>query len=121
MMFLNKSSRKPDVVFHRSGRIDIKRRAARALGAKDGDVVNVCAEGGHYYLCITAHNAEDGCHSATCRISSPRGYALRAHSCSLSRALLSAMGCSEARIAVFTGDPEENPVFGRILPLFKIS
>lgn len=121
MIFLNKTTRRPDVVFHSSGRIDIKRRAALALGLSSGDIINVCAEDGKYYLCVTCRaGGVSGSHEGVCRPLAPGGRALRAHSCRLCRALISALDAGSAKVSAFTGDPLFSPVFGTILPLFKL-
>ena len=122
MTFLNKVTRRPDVVFHASGRIDLKRRAALALGVAEGDVINVAAEDGRFYLCISSKaGGVAGCHRATCRPATAGGRCFRAHSRSLCSAVIKAMGDDAEKVCVITGDPLLSAAFGIILPIFKLS
>ena len=52
------SSRRSDVTFHSTGRIDISSHASREIGLEAGDVIDVLTDGRYYYLCVR-HRAAD--------------------------------------------------------------
>ena len=61
------NTRRPDVTFHSSGRIDITARIARSLSLSKGDVIDVATDGDEYLLYVR-HRAADisGTHEARC-------------------------------------------------------
>jgi hypothetical protein len=64
---LTHNTRRPDISFYRSGRIDITARVAKSLGLQDGDVIDVACEGGEYYLYIRYKGKElTGSHRGQC-------------------------------------------------------
>ena len=70
---LGHSTRRSDVTFYRSGRIDITARIAKLIGLRAGDVIDIGYEKGEYYL-YRLYKAEDaiGRHEAQC-ISTHKG------------------------------------------------
>lgn len=46
------NSRKHDLAFHASGRIDISAHVARKLSLSPGDVIDIAQEGGEWYLYV---------------------------------------------------------------------
>lgn len=46
------NSRKHDISFHPSGKIDISARVARSLSLAPGDVIDIAHESGELYLCV---------------------------------------------------------------------
>lgn len=70
---LGNRTRRPDITFYRSGRIDITARIANIIGLRAGDVIDIGRENGEYLLyCL--HKAENtiGRHEAQC-ISTHKG------------------------------------------------
>ena len=67
MTSLLQNTRRPDVTFHSSGRIDITARIARALGLSKGDVIDIATDGNEYLL-YARHRAANitGNHEAQC-------------------------------------------------------
>lgn len=67
------NTRRADISFHSSGKIDISSRIVKALGMVDGDVIDIMAGKGEFYLYVSLH-ASDICgrHEAQCH-SSMRG------------------------------------------------
>ena len=60
------NSRRPDVVFHNNGRIDITARIAKLLRLQDGDVVDIDTDYGEYLLYVRLRSAQRiGRHEAT--------------------------------------------------------
>ncbi|MCQ2166391.1 MAG: hypothetical protein MJY49_03030 [Bacteroidales bacterium] len=64
---LGHNTRRPDITFYRSGRIDITARIANIIGLRDGDVIDIGREDGEYYL-YRLHKAGQtiGRHEAQC-------------------------------------------------------
>ena len=50
MKSLLPNSRRHDISFHPSGRIDISAHIARRLSLRDGDVIDIAQENGEWYL-----------------------------------------------------------------------
>ena len=67
MTSLLQNTRRPDVTFHSSGRIDITARIARSLSLSKGDVIDIATDGNEYLLYVR-HRAENitGTHEAQC-------------------------------------------------------
>ena len=52
MKSILQNSRKHDMSFHASGRIDISAHVARRLSLAPGDVIDIVQESGELYLCV---------------------------------------------------------------------
>jgi len=52
------NSRRPDVSFHQSGRIDITAHVAKLLHLQQGDVIGVMLSGGEYMLYVRLRDNE---------------------------------------------------------------
>ena len=69
---LGNSSRKPDISFYRSGRIDITSKLSKRLDLEAGDVIDIGFDGMEYYLYVMAKGANIiGRHEAVCRPTNP--------------------------------------------------
>ena len=67
MTSLLNNTRRPDVTFHSSGRIDITARIARSLGLNKGDVIDIATDGTEYLLYVRHRAANiNGKHEAQC-------------------------------------------------------
>lgn len=55
---LVKPSRKVDIYFRKSGRIDITSRVVHAISIKEGDVINILQAESEYYLYIERHASD---------------------------------------------------------------
>lgn len=64
---LGNRTRRADITFYKSGRIDITSRIAKQIGLRDGDVIDIGYENGEYFLYCAA-KAENliGRHEAQC-------------------------------------------------------
>ncbi len=61
------NTRRADISFHSSGKIDITSRIVKALGIESGDVIDIMAGNGEYYLYVASHASEAcGRHEARC-------------------------------------------------------
>lgn len=49
---LGLSSRRPDITFHRDGRIDITSRISAMLELHPGDIIDLCNDGNEWYLYV---------------------------------------------------------------------
>ncbi|MCM1451465.1 MAG: hypothetical protein NC102_04360 [Clostridium sp.] len=84
-------SRRADVTFHKSGRIDVSGFAASRIGLRHGDAVNVATVNGRYYMYIACKGERMlGSFNSVCR--STRGHTLRAHNKALAQILIGDQG-----------------------------
>jgi hypothetical protein len=99
--------RRHDVAFHASGRIDINRSAAMALGLQRDDVVSVAREDGEYVLYVKAKaGTYAGRYQGRCYPTSTGSHNFRAYSVDICKAVIKACGrITDARL--FTGDVVE--------------
>lgn len=85
------NTRRPDITFYRSGRIDITTRVTKALALEDGDVIDIAFDGREHLLYVKHKGASlVGRHEAQCRITNRRGkyHNMRAYSGRLCRFVL---------------------------------
>lgn len=112
------NTRKPDITFHRDGRIDITARVAKALSLRPGDVIDIAHDGSEYYLYVKHRNTV-GRHEAQCRATNLGGKTcnnLRCHSKRLCLAVLKINGNdNEARLPL--GAPITHELLGLALPI----
>lgn len=111
------NTRKPDITFHATGRIDITARVVKVLSLHPGDVIDIAHDGGEYYLYVK-HRSAIGRHKAQC-YATYKGKTcnnLRAHSKQLCLAVLNINGNdNEARLPV--GEPITHTTLGITLPI----
>lgn len=100
-------TRRPDVTFHRCGRIRIASRIARRLDITPGDSINVAISGGEYLLYAVHHPASPGRHHAACYRANRSGESYCANSVALCRRLLDAIGFPDLRAAFMVGEAVE--------------
>lgn len=90
-------TRRPDITFHKSGRIDIASYIARLLNIQKGDVIDIAVTDGEYYLFVPTH-CGCGRHEGVCFPSNNRAKktnSFRAHSTRLCRSILAVAGSNE--------------------------
>lgn len=72
MQSLLGNSRKPDISFYRSGRIDITTKLSKRLGLEAGDVIDILFDGMEFYLYVRAKaDTLMGKHEAQCHPTNP--------------------------------------------------
>lgn len=99
------STRRAEITFFRTGRIDITARIARAIDLQPGDVIDIFQDGSEYYLHVALKAcAALGRHQARCHPTKPHSHHYRAWSRTLARAVLSL--CGSPRVApLAAGEP----------------
>lgn len=87
------NTRRADISFYSSGKIDITSRIANALGMIDGDVIDIMMWKGEFYLYVSLH-ASDICgrHEAQCFPSKRGGRHFRTWCRRLCSAIISECG-----------------------------
>ncbi|MBO7280559.1 MAG: hypothetical protein J6V00_05270 [Bacteroidaceae bacterium] len=117
MTSLLPNTRRPDIIFHSSGRIDISAHIAKQLNIRSGDVIDIMADRGEYYLYVRTR-AAIGRHEAQCFVTNNRAkhcHSLRAYSTRLCRAILALTG-SNTKASLPCGTPGEQS-FGTAIPV----
>lgn len=95
MTSLLPNTRRPDIIFHPNGRIDITARIAKMLNLQGGDVIDVALSNGEYLLYVRLRATECvGRHDATVHPTNKgkrRNNNFRAYSRRLCKAMRSAI------------------------------
>ncbi len=87
------NTRRADISFSKTGKIDITARIVKALGIERGDIIDIMVGGGEYYLYVSAHASQIcGRHEAQCYPSKRGGHHFRAYSRRLCAAILKIAG-----------------------------
>lgn len=98
------NTRRPDISFFASGKIDITSRIVKALGMVEGDVIDIMAGDGEYFLYVSSHASSlCGRHEAQCYPSKHGSRHFRANSRRLCAAILKASG-SDLHASFAAGD-----------------
>lgn len=113
---LGNNTRKADIIFSSTGRIDITARIAKHLQLSRGDVIDVMVDNGEYYLYVKRRTPVNGRYEAMVLPTNKRGNHFRAYSRRLCSAILRASGVADtARLCI--GVPVESVVYGPLLPI----
>jgi hypothetical protein len=108
------NTRRADVVFRKSGAIDISATVAKGLSLSQGDHLDVVEDKGEYYLCAKKQNV--GRFEGRVYPSNKMGGHFRASSVRLTNAILAICGAdTEARLCV--GAQVELPYYGKAYPI----
>lgn len=106
------NTRRADISFHASGKIDITSRIVNALGINQGDVIDIMTANGEFYLYVSAHAADIcGRHEAQCYPSKRGGRHFRTYCHRLCSAILSQHPTHTSRLRFAAGEAVE--VHGR--------
>jgi hypothetical protein len=110
------NSRKSDIIFYRSGQIDITVRIAKSLNLQSGDVIDIMCDRNEYYLYVKHRAPLIGRHEGTAFPSKAKGNHFRAWSKSLCSAIL--QECKIAgKVRLRVGEPIELGIYGTALPI----
>ncbi len=89
------NTRRPDISFFASGKIDITSRIVKALDMAEGDVIDIMVGGGEYYFYVSSRSSMVcGKHEAQCYPSKHGSKHFRAYSRRLCAAIFQASGFS---------------------------
>lgn len=97
------NTRKPDIVFHKSGRINISARVVKLLNIMQGDIVDIMDWSGEYYLYVRRRAPHVGRHEGMAYRSNKRSNHFIVSSRKLCAHILSLCGESE-RVRLCCGD-----------------
>lgn len=116
-----RTTRKPDVTFYKSGRIDITARVAMLLRLAEGDIIDVATEKGEYFLYVK-HRASEivGKHEASVHPTNhgkTRANNYRAYSKTLTSAIYNVSRCEDENARIAAGDCVQIEGIGAALPL----
>jgi len=117
---ISANTRKPDLTFYKSGRIDISASVSKALALKKGDVIDIASDGIEYYLYVKYRaGSVIGRHYGHCFPSHPgktQSNNMRAHSVALTDAILRIHHADVVSLPV--GSPADIPALGGVaLPI----
>ncbi len=106
------NTRRADISFHASGKIDITSRIVNALGINQGDVIDIMTANGEFYLYVSVRAADIcGRHEAQCYPSKRGGRHFRTYCRRLCSAILSQHPTHTSRLSFAAGEAVE--VHGR--------
>lgn len=109
-------TRKADIIFHSSGRIDITSHVARTIGLQHGDVVDIMLCAGEWYLYVKYHGPLLGRHEGMAFRTNSKGNHFRVWSKALCNALLHECKVTD-RVKLCVGAPVEIDYHGTALPI----
>ncbi len=116
-------TRRNDITFHRSGRIDLTAHVSKVLHLHAGDVINIAATGGpivEHYLYVARRGSETtGRHCGVCRPAKRRGNYLRVFCKRLTDYALSTRSGASS-VALRVGQAEEVSGLGTALPIIGL-
>ena len=120
MKTINNNSRRHDITFNASGRIEIGARITRALDLHPRDVIDIAVDERtrEVYLYVK-HRQPAGRHKAQC-YRTGKGHtcnSLRANSVEICRQVLDMRGFSATQARLPVGDPVEIPGTGKAMPI----
>lgn len=111
------NTRKTDITFHDSGRIDISAHVSKALAIRQGDVIDILQGDEEIYLYVKYHAPTVGRHEAACFPTHRHSWHFRAWSQKLCRYIIRAGGSSLDKVKLGVGTPIELPNIGIALPI----
>lgn len=109
------NTRRTDIVFHKSGRIDISALVAKEIGLKNGDVIDIMVDGVEWYIYIKHHSSSIGRHRAAAFATNVRGKNFRVWSKTLCNAVLKECNATDM-VKLYTGMPKHF-AFGIAIPI----
>lgn len=109
-------TRKADISFHRSGRINISARVSKSLGLTHGDVVDIMEDQGEIYLYVKHRALVVGRHEGRVFRSNKSGHHYVASSITLCRYIMSRCGGGD-KVRLCCGTPVELQHYGTAFPI----
>jgi hypothetical protein len=116
MLRLLSNTRRHDVTFYPSGRIDISARAARALNLSSGDIIDIAIDGTEYLLYVRMRaSSACGSYQAVVHATKSRSRNFRCYSRAICSHMLAANPSQQLRIPF--GKVIQHPQYGTMLYL----
>ena len=110
------NTRKADITFYSSGRIDITARVAKILSLNHGDVIDIIIGHTEWYLYVKHRAPTVGRHGATVYRSNSKGNNFRTYSKKTCSYIL--YECeAEDQVKLWVGVPTELPAYGIAVPI----
>ena len=121
MQSILENTRKADITFHRSGRINISARVSRSLNLAHGDIIDIMAESAgrnivETYLYVKHRAPVVGKHEGMVFRSNKNGHHCIASSITLCRYIMSRCGGGD-KVRLCCGTPVELQHYGTALPI----
>ncbi len=110
------NTRRADIIFNSSGRIDITARVAKSLDLQHGDVIDIMLAEGEWYLYVKHRTPKVGRHEGMVFRSNKKGHHCRAYSKTLCNAVLSECKVSD-KVKLCVGKPVSLSYHGAALPI----
>lgn len=105
-----------DIVFHRSGRIDIAAHAAKMLSLQRGDVIDILTSDCEAFLYVRHRSPTIGRHEGIVYPTNKKGNHFRTSSKALCRYMLCRCGGNES-VSLYVGKPVCDNCRGTLLPI----
>lgn len=120
MQTILQTTRRPDVSFFPSGKIDITARVARMLDLHPGDVIDVAIDGREFLLFVRVRQAS-GNHEAMVRPTKRRSHNLRCYSRRLCQYMIG-LHCDDTStpLRVPAGRVRQHEVYGTMVSLVTL-
>lgn len=110
------NTRKADIVFHSSGRIDITARVAKSLELQHGDVIDIMLCGCEWCLYVKHRAPKFGRHEGMVYRSNNKGNHYRVWSKTLCNAVLQECKVAD-KVKLCVGEPMNLNIYGPALPI----
>ena len=112
------NTRKADITFNRSGRINISSRVSKLLGLTSGDVIDIVIDEEETYLYVKHRAPVVGKHEGMVFCSNKNGHHFIASSITLCRYILSkSSGGDKNKVCLSCGSPITLSQFGTVIPI----
>ena len=120
MQTILQTTRRPDVSFFPSGKIDITARVARMLDLHPGDVIDIAINGSEFLLFVRVRQAS-GNHEAIVRPTKRRSHNFRCYSRRLCQFMISQHCTSHSTpLRVPAGRVRQHEVYGTMVSLVTL-
>ena len=120
MQAILQTTRRPDVSFFPSGKIDITARVARLLDMHPGDVIDIAIDGSEYLLFVRVRQAS-GSHEAMVHTTKRRSHNFRCYSSRLCQFMISQHCTSPSTpLRVPAGRVRQHEVYGTMVSLVTL-
>ena len=110
------NTRKPDIIFHASGNIDITSSIASRLRLSAGDVIDILTDGEEFYLYVKHRAPIAGKHKGKIRFTNHKGRHCRVWSVKLCKTILEECNVNDVA-SLSVGEMITDDQYGNMLPI----